>query len=287
MTATDRRQRFRAILDGAECVHPASVFDPISARIAEELGFEIGMFAGSIAAHVVLGAPDIFITTLTEVADQCRRITRASDLPFLVDADHGFGNALNVERTVQELESAGVAALTIEDTAIPKPFGGATGSGLIAVEEGVGKMKAALSGRGDPALIIAARTKMTSAGIDDLVARMRAYEATGVDALFIVGLKTREHIAALSAATKLPLILDQPPAELGDPASLAGLRVKVTLQGHAPFKAAVQAVFDTLKALRDGVAPGALKGVASDDTMARLTRQERYARLDRETLRSA
>src|SRR5665213_3782361 len=121
---TDRRERYREhVIHGSQCVHPGSVFDPISARIAEDLGFEVGMFAGSIASFTVLGAPDLVVLTLTEFADQIRRITRAGGLPLLVDADHGYGNALNVMRTVQELETAGVAALTIEDTVLPRPFG--------------------------------------------------------------------------------------------------------------------------------------------------------------------
>src|SRR5208282_1091129 len=120
---TDRRQRFRAVLAGSACVHPGSVFDPISARIAEDIGFETGMFAGSIASFTVLGAPDLVVLTLTEFAEQIRRITRAGGLPLLVDADHGYGNALNVMRTVQELEAAGVAALTIEDTLLPRAYG--------------------------------------------------------------------------------------------------------------------------------------------------------------------
>src|SRR5512141_2213662 len=103
-----RRERFRAVLSGEKCVHPGSVFDPISARIAEDLGFEIGMFAGSIASFTVLGAPDLVVLTLTEFAEQIRRITRAGTLPLLVDADHGYGNALSVMRTVEELEAAGV-----------------------------------------------------------------------------------------------------------------------------------------------------------------------------------
>ena len=90
-----------------KCVHPGSVFDPISARIAEDLGFEVGMFAGSIASLTVLGAPDIIALTLTEFADQAYRICRAGNLPLLCDADHGYGNAINVMRTVEELEVAG------------------------------------------------------------------------------------------------------------------------------------------------------------------------------------
>ena len=107
---TDQRQRFRAVLAGDRCVHPGSVFDPISARIAEELGFEVGMFAAH-ASFTVLGAPDLIVLTLTEFAERAYRINRAGKLPLLVDADHGYGNALNVMRTVQELETAGVAAM--------------------------------------------------------------------------------------------------------------------------------------------------------------------------------
>ena len=117
MTFTARRQSLRAHLDTDHCIVPASIFDPFSARIAEDLGYEIGMLGGSTASLAVLGAPDLIVLTLTEFAEQCRRISRASALPFMADADHGYGNALNVMRTVEELETAGVAALTIEDTA--------------------------------------------------------------------------------------------------------------------------------------------------------------------------
>ena len=140
MNWSPRREQFRAILTGEHCVHPASVFDPISARIAEDLGFEVGMFAGSVASMTVLGAPDLIILTLSEFAHQAYRINRAGELPLLVDADHGYGNALNVKRTVEELETAGVAALTIEDTNLPQQFGMVGTTRLIPITEGVGKM---------------------------------------------------------------------------------------------------------------------------------------------------
>ena len=123
MNWTPRREKFRAILSGDKCVHPGSVYDPLTARMVEDLGFELGMFAGSTASLTVLGAPDIILLTLTEFADQALRINRAMDVPLMVDADHGYGNALNVKRTVEELETAGVAGLSIEDTILPQPFG--------------------------------------------------------------------------------------------------------------------------------------------------------------------
>src|ERR1700758_5681914 len=189
MTFRQRREKLRSILAGPSCNRPGSVYDAISIRIAEDLGFEIGMFGGSVASLAVLGDPDVTLITLTELAEQMRRMSRASPLPVLVDADHGYGNALNVRRTVQELEAAGAAGLTIEDTLLPQAFG-ETRTQLISLEEGVGKMKAALSGRSDPSLVILARTGAISVtSLGDAIERARAYEATGVDGLFFTGVK--------------------------------------------------------------------------------------------------
>src|SRR6204780_141080 len=181
MTFQKRRDALRSILSGSACIRPGSVYDAISIRIAQDLGFEVGMFGGSIASLAVLGDPDIALITLTELAEQMRRMSRAASLPVLVDADHGYGNALNVRRTVQELDAAGAAGLTIEDTLLPQAFGQSK-TQLISLEEGVGKMKAALDGRGDPSLVMVGRTGAASiTSLEDTVARARAYEATGID----------------------------------------------------------------------------------------------------------
>src|SRR5467141_2080218 len=170
MAFAKRREALRAILKGPSCIRPGSVYDAASIRIAEDLGFELGMFGGSVASLAVLGDPDIALVTLTELCEQMRRMSRAAQLPVLVDADHGYGNALNVRRTVQELEAAGAAGLTIEDTLLPQAFGQAK-TQLIPIEEGVGKMKAALDGRGDPALVIMARTGAVAiTSLDDAIA---------------------------------------------------------------------------------------------------------------------
>src|SRR6185503_8459211 len=123
MDHTEERNRFRAVLAGSKCLSPASVYDPLSARIAEAVGYEIGMLAGSVASNSTLAAPDLIVLTLTEFAEQIRRIKRASNLPLLVDADHGYGNALNVMRTVWELDHAGVSCMSIEDTSLPIRYG--------------------------------------------------------------------------------------------------------------------------------------------------------------------
>lgn len=273
---TDRRERYRAVLAGDVCIHPASVFDPISARIAEDLGFEVGMFAGSIASFAVLGAPDLIVLTLTEFAQQAYRINRAGKLPLMVDADHGYGNALNVMRTVQELETAGVAALTIEDTDLPRRFGTAKPS-LISLEEGVGKMRAALAAREDSELCIIGRTSAPAlTGIEDALARVRAYAAAGVDGIFIAGGLTRPQLDTLADAVHVPLLLGGVPAELLDKPYLASRHVRIALQGHQPFAAAVQAVHATLKALRDGTPPTQLEGVAPPALMKQATRAAEY-----------
>jgi carboxyvinyl-carboxyphosphonate phosphorylmutase len=273
MAFRNRREAMRSILQGKTCIRPGSVYDATSIRIAEDLGFELGMFGGSVASLAVLGDPDIALITLTELAEQMRRMSRAASLPVLVDADHGYGNALNVRRTVQELEAAGAAGLTIEDTLLPQAYGEAK-TQLISPEEGVGKMKAALDGRSDPTLVIMGRTgAMAITSLDDAIRRARAYEAAGVDALFLTGIKTRGELEAVSAATKLPLVLGGAPEEMTDLDYLAGQRVRIALQGHAPFAAATQAVYETLKALREGSSPKNLKGLASSELSARVMRE--------------
>jgi len=273
MAFRKRRQALRSILSGSSCIRPGSVYDAISIRIAEDLGFQVGMFGGSVASLAVLGDPDIALITLTELAEQMRRMSRASPLPVLVDADHGYGNAMNVRRTIEELETAGAAGLTIEDTLLPQAFG-QTATQLISLDEGVGKMKAALDARGDPSLVIIGRTGAASiTSLDDAIARARAYEAVGLDALFFTGIKTRGELEAISAATKLPIVLGGAPEDMSDPVYLANLRVRIALQGHAPFAAATLAVYETLKALREGLPPKQLKGLASSELTARLTRE--------------
>ena len=280
MTFRRRREALRSILSGGRCIRPGSVYDAISIRIAEDLGFEAGMFGGSVASLAVLGDPAIALITLTELAEQMRRMSRAAALPVLVDADHGYGNALNVRRTVQELEAAGAGGLTIEDTLLPQAFGEPKAQ-LISLEEGAGKMKAALDGRGDPSLVIMARTGASSiTSLGDAIERARAYEATGVDALFLTGIKTRAELEAISVATRLPIVLGGVPEEMNDLDYLADKRVRIALQGHAPFAAATQAVYETLKALREGTSPKQLKGLASSELTNRLTREaETRARL--------
>jgi carboxyvinyl-carboxyphosphonate phosphorylmutase len=286
MQLSERRRQYRRVLAGHACIHPASVFDAMSARMAESLGFEVGMFSGSIASGTVLGAPDLVVLTLTEFAEQIRRITRGSDLPLMVDADHGYGNALNVMRTVEELEASGVSALTIEDTVLPMPFGG-HGERLVPIEEMLGKLRAAVAARQDPSLVIIGRTSaLRDGGIAEAERRLKAYQGTGIDAIFLVGARTREEVEAMHRATRLPLLLGGATSALTDRDFLATQGVRIALQGHHPFYAAAKAVYDTLKYLREGGAPAGLKDrVASEELLTIALRQNEYKRWQGEYLR--
>jgi oxaloacetate decarboxylase len=283
---SERRKQYRRVLEGNTCVHPASVFDPMSARMAASLGFEVGMFAGSIASGTVLGAPDLIVLTLTEFAEQIRRITRGSDLPLMVDADHGYGNALNVMRTVEELETSGVAALMVEDTVLPQPFAGQD-EGLVSVEEMLGKLRAAVAARQDPSLVVIGRTgALRRGGIAEAEKRVRAYQETGIDAIFLAGASKREEVEAMHRATRLPLMLGGAPPALADKSFLASQGVRIALQGHHPFYAAAKAVYDTLKYLREGGAPAGLKDrVASEELLTIAMRQNDYKRWQGDYLR--
>lgn len=287
MKHNEQRRRLRALLGGSRCLSPASVYDPLSARVAEEVGYEIGMLAGSVASNTTLAAPDLIVLTLTELADQVRRIMRVSRLSLVVDADHGYGNALNVMRTVQELEHAGVSALSIEDTALPLRFGQPEGvDELISVEEMVGKLRAALAARTDLDLVIAARTAALKAeDTERAVARARAYAATGVDAIFVVGVETLDQVQAIHDAVKLPIIVGSAPASLKHE-DLARRGARILLQGHLPVAAAVKALREAYTHLFHGGAPADLKSkVASQQEMESLVNGEAYRKWQREYLR--
>lgn len=254
------RQAFRAVLAGHACVHPGSVFDAPSAVLAKSLGFECAIFAGSIASLSVLAAPDLIILTLSEFAEQAKRICRATTLPLVVDADHGYGNALNVQRCVQELEFAGIAAMTIEDTDLPRPYG-TLKPRLVSRQEGLGKIRAALAARRDPDLCIAGRTSaLDIAGMDEAIARVTAYAEAGADAVFLTGVKTLDQIRDIAAHVRVPIMLGGTAPSL-DSTDLAQHGVRFRILGHQPYMAALNAAYETLRAIRAGTKPADLTGL--------------------------
>ncbi|MFV3331735.1 isocitrate lyase/PEP mutase family protein [Pseudomonas sp. NY15437] len=244
------RKDFRALLNSSTCYHTASVFDPMSARIAADLGFEVGILGGSVASLQVLAAPDFALITLSEFVEQATRIGRVARLPVIADADHGYGNALNTMRTIVELERAGVAALTIEDTLLPAQFGRKS-TDLIPVEEGVGKIRAALEARIDPEMAIIARTNAEVLEVDDVIRRTLAYQAAGADGICMVGIRDFDHLEVISRHLSVPLMLvSYGNPELRDDARLAELGVRIVVDGHAAYFAAIKATYDCLREQR-------------------------------------
>jgi carboxyvinyl-carboxyphosphonate phosphorylmutase len=262
------------------------VYDPLSALVAQTVGYEVAALTGAAASYTTLAAPDINLLTLSEFADQVRRVSRASELILIADADHGFGNALSVMRTVEELEHAGLSALTIEDTALPRRFGQAEGAWeVISIAEMTGKLAAAVAMRADPALVIAAHTSLRTRNLPDTIARVKAYADTGVDALFVVGLERMEQIEAIRAEVHLPIMLGPVAASmLLD--ELAAQGVRIVFGGHEPLMAAVKALTDTYKSLIRGAGfAKADRRIASAQEMKILARDDTYRRWGQEYLR--
>ena len=276
LTPTEQRQRMRAILNGNQCLSPASVYDGLSARIAQDVGYTLGILAGSVSSNSTLAAPDLIVLTLTEFSDQIRRIMRASDISLLVDADHGYGNALNVMRTVIECEHAGVSAMSIEDTALPLRFG-QTKDELISTAEMVGKLKAAVAAKKDPSTVIAGRTAALKVeGLEGTCARAKAYAACGVDCIFVVGSDSIDQIKAIHEASKLPIICGSAPASITRSQFLdAGARE--VLQGHQPLAGAVKVLREIYSHLYTGGNPAELKSkIASNEEMDKMTHNADY-----------
>lgn len=253
------RRRFRDLLNGNVCHKAASVFDPISVRMAADVGFSVGILGGSVVSLQVLGAPDLSLITLHEYAEQASRVGRASQIPVIADADHGYGNALNVMRTVTELQKAGLAALTLEDTLLPRQYGEHSNL-LITLEEATTKIYAARFARSDDALCIIARTNVAATTLEDSIARTAAYEKAGADAICLVGVGDLIHLKDLTSHLTLPLML----ISYGNPAlsnleRLGEFNVRVLVDGHQPYMAALKATYDSLYSESSGEAEKVLE----------------------------
>jgi 2-methylisocitrate lyase-like PEP mutase family enzyme len=181
------RQRLRARLAKGPVVIAPGIYDAYGARFVEQAGFEAVYMTGNGVSASLLGRPDVGLVDLTMIASHARRIAAAVDIPVICDADTGYGNAVNVRRTVEEFESAGVAAIHLEDQVSPKRCGQLPGARpVIELAEAVGKIEAAVAARRDPDFIIIARTDAAEAhGLDEAIKRARAFRKAGADALFV------------------------------------------------------------------------------------------------------
>ncbi|MGD0556708.1 MAG: methylisocitrate lyase [Streptosporangiaceae bacterium] len=205
-SVADKRAAFRAGLSSGKLLRFPGAFNPLSAMLIAKREFE-GVYISGAVLSADLGLPDIGLTTLTEVAGRAGQIARVTALPSLVDADTGFGEPMNVARTVQVLEDAGVAGMHIEDQVNPKRCGHLDGKDVVSPGEAVRRIKAAVSARRDPAFVIAARTDAAAVnGIDDAIERAKAYADAGADLIFPEAVGDEAGFERFRAAIDVPIL---------------------------------------------------------------------------------
>jgi oxaloacetate decarboxylase len=273
-----KNEMYRALLEKATASLAANIFDPLSARIAQTVGYDLLVLSGSVGKAANLAVPDIVLSTLPDVQDQVRRITRNTDIPIMVDAEDGFGNAVNVWRCVRELESAGVSAIEIEDNVVPQQFG-VEKPALNPVATQVGKLKAAVAARNEPTTVIVARTATWRSDRENAVDRIKAYATTGAEAFMLTGVKSKADIEAThEAAPNIPItVLAPPPGVKDDAAFCSANNVKIIMLGNPTYLVAVQSIYDTLKFLKDGGNPAQLEGKQASRELARqITRADEF-----------
>ena len=203
---SEKRRLFRERLDTGRIMRFPGAFNPLSARLIEQKGFE-GVYISGAVLSADLGLPDIGLTTLTEVAGRARQITRMTELPAIVDADTGFGEPMNVARTVQEMEDAGLVGLHIEDQVNPKRCGHLDGKQVVDEHTALQRVRAAVDARRDPNFLIMARTDVRAVdGLQAAVDRAKRLEDAGADAIFPEAMASLEEFAAVRAAVDVPLL---------------------------------------------------------------------------------
>ncbi len=286
-TATAPRARLRELLSaGAPLVAPGA-YDALSARLVEQAGFDAVYMTGFGTAASLLGRPDVGLVTGTEMVDNARRIVAAVDLPVVADADTGYGNAVNVVRTVQLYEQAGVAGIQLEDQVMPKKCGHMNGKALIGTDEMVGKLRAAVEARSDPDLVVIARTDAVAVeGLDAAIERGRAFAAAGADVLFVEAPTSEEDIARVARELSgvAPLLFNwaeggrTPPLPLERIAELGFSMVIYPIGTLLAATAGMRSVLETLK--KEGTPVSALSGLPSFDEFTELIGLPEIERLE-------
>jgi methylisocitrate lyase len=248
------------------------VFNALVARMAERLGFSAIYLSGG-ALSAAAGVPDVGLLTVTEFIEQARSIAQATPLPLLCDADTGFGEALNVERTVRQFENASVAGIHLEDQQLPKRCGHLSGKQLVEPAVMVAKLRAAVAARHDPSFVIIARTDARGVtGFDDAVQRARLYLEAGADAIFPEALESAEEFATFARLVRAPLLANMTEFGRGpnlDLPTLATLGYRIVLFPLTAFRVAMRAAQETLSELWQ-------RGHQRDKISQMLTRAELY-----------
>ncbi|MCM6762199.1 methylisocitrate lyase [Rathayibacter sp. ZW T2_19] len=277
-TPADKRRLFRERLATGELLQLPGAFTPLSARLIQEKGFD-GVYVSGAVLSAELGLPDIGLTTLSEVAGRGQQIARMTDLPVLVDADTGFGEPLNVARTVQMLEDAGVAGLHIEDQVNPKRCGHLDGKAVVDESTSVRRIAAAVDARRDPDLVIMARTDVRALeGLQSAIDRAKRLVDAGADAIFPEAMRDLSEFEAVRAAVDVPVLANMTEfgkSELFTTQQLADVGVSIVIYPVSLLRIAMGAAMRALDALK---AEGSLRS----EVPRMQTRAELYELLDYE-----
>jgi 2-methylisocitrate lyase-like PEP mutase family enzyme len=246
-----RRQQLRALVAERRGLVVPGVYDAVSARLVEQAGFPAAYMTGFGVSAARLGLPDLGFAGLAEMVDQARNLASAVSIPLIADADTGYGSALQVRRTVQQYELAGVAALHLEDQAAPKRCGHLAGKQVVPVEEFAGRIRAAVEARTDPDLLIIARTDAIAVtGFEDAVGRAAAAARAGADVLFVEAPTSEAEIEALPRRLDRPLLFNYAPSGRSPLLPFARLRAL----GYAIVIVPVDLLFVATRAMQRALA---------------------------------
>ena len=279
-TAQDKRKAFRADIASGRLLRFPGAFSPLVAMLVEELGFD-GVYVSGAALSADLGLPDIGLTTLTEVSRRGHEIARATNLPAFIDADTGFGEPMNVARTVRTLEDLGLAACHFEDQVNPKRCGHLDHKVVVPVDDMVQRIRAAVAARRDPDFVICARTDARSIeGLDAAIDRANAYVDAGADMIFPEALHDAGEFAAFRKAVSAPLLANMTEfgkSELLDARTLREIGVNLVIYPVTTLRLAMGAVEEGLATIRDtGTNAGLLDRMQSRQRLYDLLGYEDY-----------
>ncbi|WP_019159477.1 methylisocitrate lyase [Brevibacterium senegalense] len=252
-TAAQRRVRFRELLNGSEIVQFPGAINPLNAQLIEQAGFE-GVYISGGAFSAAQGLPDIGLTTLTEVVDHGRAIARVTNLPSFIDADTGWGEAMNVARTVQEFEDAGLSGIHLEDQVNPKRCGHLDGKEVVTTAEMVKRISAAAKGRRDENFVLCARTDARAGeGLDAAIDRAKAYADAGADMIFPEAMRDLGEFETFARALDVPILANMTEfgkSELFTTSQLADAGVRVVIYPVTTLRLAMGAITDGLRTIR-------------------------------------
>jgi 2,3-dimethylmalate lyase len=280
-----KSEQLRKIFDRGEFIIAPGAYDALTARLVASAGFPVVYATGAGISNSQLGLADMGLLTMTEMLEQSRRMVNAVDVPVITDIDTGYGNAINLFRTVKEFDRAGVAAVQIEDQAIPKKCGHFTGKQVVPFDEAVLKVKAAVEARGDSKLVIIARTDAIAVeSFEEAMRRALAYHNAGADALFVEAPRSREQMAAIGKlpGVKIANIVEGGHTPIVPAQDLKAMGFQLAIYANMVLRSSVKAIQKSLAHLREaGDSQAILDQMITMEERGRLTRKPELDALEK------